>query len=327
MKNEFIFIFLSAISAVFSLLVVLTGIIWPNYMLSKNRPFSAVIFFISFSDLFASIFNCFGFPQSGTELCSAQAFGYLYFIPSCWLWTLLLVFLLRTVIIHKCIQLSFTWMHCICWSIPLIPTFAPLSTNRYGQDDSLNGNAPCVFGGNVNSKYIWIVTCDTGLAFLCFVLMIIWSIEIYLFLLKSKREDTIRERSLFNSMKLYPLALFVTWIPTFALGLATLSNPSYTDDKSLVLFIVTFATQYGTLQSIIYFSQSSVARQLWMNLLRRKFCQSQLFMSNHNNSMDTGETDYAMESRRLISSCALESDEDILVERALSRENSIEIVR
>eukprot|EP01036_Dinobryon_divergens_P026098 gene26095-34706_t len=37
-------------------------------------------------------------------------------------------------------------VHAICWTIPLITSLLPLTTNSYGQDDFINGYSPCVLG-------------------------------------------------------------------------------------------------------------------------------------------------------------------------------------
>ena len=170
---EIVYISFSAVSACLSFAVVLTGLFWPGLMLSKCRPFSNILFFISLCDFLGSISNSFGFPPNGSQLCSAQSFFYLYFIPASWIWTLLLVYQLRTLILFKTLYISRKSMHIICWSIPLIPALLPLSTNYYGQDDGLNEASHCALGGNVRLKFLWMITCDTGLAFICIVLMAI----------------------------------------------------------------------------------------------------------------------------------------------------------
>jgi hypothetical protein len=160
------------------LIVVVTGLLWPGFMLSKNKPFSTMIFFISCCDLLGSLANCIGFPQPGTASCSVQAFFCLYFIPASWLWTAMLVYQLRNLIIFKQISLTMTHVHIICWTIPLITSLLPLTTNSYGQDDFINGYSPCVLGGDVTSKLLWISTCDSGLSLILVILMAIWAVQI-----------------------------------------------------------------------------------------------------------------------------------------------------
>ena len=314
---EEIYIFLAFLSALFSLMVVLTGLIWPGIMLSKSKPFSTIVFFISFADFCGSILNCLGFPSNGSDMCSLQACGSLYFAPASWLWSMVLVYQLRTLIIFKSINLSMKWLHFICWSIPLIPTFLPLTTNPYGQDDSLNGSAPCVLGGNSTTKFIWLNTTKSGLAFLCFFFMIIWTIEIHLYL--TAGADLTREKSLFYTMILYPTVLFITGIPNFIV--VTLIDAKVLATDSLFTYLCfVFASQYGFLVAIVYFSRSSVSRLLWYNLLKR-ICLSVLFVFGC--SLATISCSSVMdEDEKLIHEDSIVSDENLLVTQAIFRDSS-----
>ena len=312
---EEIFILLASFSTFLSLLVILTGVIWPGIMLSKSKPFSTILFYTSLADFCSGIVNCLGFPTSGSEICNVQAFGTLYFSPASWLWTLMLVYQLRTLIIFKSINLSMRWMHLICWSIPLIPAFLPQTTNSYGQDDSLNGVAPCILGGDSTTKYIWINTTKTGLAILCFLMMLIWSVEIHLYICKCNG-DSGREVSLFNSMKLYPLILFVTWIPKCVV-IMLINAKVIGVNQILATCVITFSTQYGSLLTITYFSRSSVSRLLWFNLLKRiclKGLGSHSVLATHLSVMD--------EDERLIQTEYIESHENVLVAQAMEQESN-----
>eukprot|EP01035_Chromulina_nebulosa_P062890 gene62890-86019_t len=201
--GEIIFISLAAMSAAFSLTILLTGLFWPGALLSKSRPFSTIVFFISLSDFCFSIMNCLGFPLNGTLQCSIQGFGVFYFPFASWLWTVMLVYQLRTLIISKSLHISMIWIHGICWGIPLILSLLPLSTNHYGTDDVSNGNLTCDIQGNVTTKFIWLDLSSSAAAIICLILMAIWSIEIYFHFRKA--EDAMREMSFLNVMKLYPL--------------------------------------------------------------------------------------------------------------------------
>eukprot|EP01035_Chromulina_nebulosa_P036418 gene36418-49056_t len=208
---EIIFISLAAMSAAFSLVILLTGLFWPGALLSKSRPFSTIVFFISLSDFCLSIMNCLGFPLNGTLQCSIQGFGLFYFPLASWLWTVMLVYQLRTLIILKSLHISMMWIHGICWGIPLILSLLPLSTNQYGMDDYASGDVACNLSGNVKTKFIWLDLCISAAAIGCLMLMAVWIVEIYLHFRKA--ENAAREMSFLQIMKLYPLALMVTWLP------------------------------------------------------------------------------------------------------------------
>ena len=123
------------------------------------------------------------------------------------------------------------------------------------------------------------------------------------------------------------MALFVTWVPSFfigvflAAGVFDISSLS----TSVIFFVVVVGTQYGSILSVIYFSQSSVARQLWVNLFRRQ-CPCVFAprddLTVHLVTDADRQKENEMERGRISSviiSKASEDDEDVLVMRAISR--------
>ena len=331
------YVAMAALSTVLSSTVVLTGLLWPKYMLSKNRPFSNVIFYISLCDFCASFLNCLGFPSDGI-ICNFQSFAYLFFFPASWLWTLMLVYQLRTLIIHKNIRLSINSMHVICWTIACIPALFPLTTNPYGQDDGLEGNTTCTLGGNPQTKFIWKTVSVSGLAFSCGVLMSFWCVEIVLFFSRTGTDtgDTsdssggdndsasrTRQMSLFKSMRLYPIALFVTWSSYFIMDLLLAAGILNTKTISItaVFVVIAIGTQCGSLLTIIYFSQSSVARMLWADLLRRNLNLIWNFRYRKDETAGVTLMEATTSAVNIIAR-AREDDEDVLVVNALSLEDT-----
>jgi uncharacterized membrane protein (UPF0136 family) len=104
---------LSAISAVSSRLVVVTGLLTFSRSFSSSRPFSHSIFFVSLSDCLASLGGIMGYPQNNSWTCPVQSFLFLMFFPATWIWSSLLVYQLRNLIINKSINLSLFSMHTI----------------------------------------------------------------------------------------------------------------------------------------------------------------------------------------------------------------------
>ena len=341
---EIIFIASSAFSAVFSLVVVVTGILWPRFMLSKNKPFSTMIFYISCCDLLGSSSNCIGFPQRGSVFCSVQGFFFLYFIPASWLWTTMLVYQLRNLILFRKIRLTMTQVHAICWSIPLITSCLPLTTNPYGQDDFVDGYAPCVLGGNTFSKLLWISTCDTGLSFILVVLMAVWSYQISrcLSMADSTTTPIVNEKSLFASMRLYPMALFITWAPKFIeLIIRLFQGIGKTTFQIIFVPALIICTQYGTLVAIIFFSQSPTAKLLWYNLFKQlthRHCRTghnntldddTYYQSNSNNDSSNNSSRSCNSNRQqptILSAGDNNTDEVILVQESMNSEARVSII-
>ncbi len=305
------FITFSAISASFSLSVLLTGLYWPRTLLSKSRPFSTIVFFISLSDFCYSIINCLGFPLNGTLQCSIQAFGIFYFPLASWLWTVMLVYQLKTLLILKMLHIPMIWIHGICWGIPLVLSLLPLSTNPYGMDDYANGDVACDLSGTRTSKYIWLDLNVSFVAVVCIILMAIWIVEIHLHFRQA--ENVARELSFLKIIRLYPLALLVTWLPRSILRFlisATILSANSSSRLVAEAYVGILSTQYGSLTAIIYFSHSPASRKLWVNLFRRNVA--------HFN----GEKDASMVSLFNDELTSDDSIEDALVIRAMMEETT-----
>ena len=200
-------------------------------------------------------------------------------------------------------------IHVFSWGIPLVLSLLPLSTNSYGTDDFASGNLTCDLWGNVTTKFIWLDICATGAAMLCFVLMANWSVEIYFHF--HNAEDSVREMSFLDIMKLYPLALLVTWLPRCFMAVLVSATVLPVNSSSVYVasFFFIVSTQYGTLTALIYFSNSTASRLLWMNLLRFQFFGTF--------SRKTSEITFSDEC-----SDAANSMEDVLVNRAMIGEEN-----
>lgn len=157
-NTSIVFASFGLVSAIISGIVVLTGLLSFSKTLSPSRPFSYIIFFISFADLIASIGFSLGYPNDDTDLCSCQSFLILYFTTATWVWASILIYQLKSLILYKKIFISIKLMHVIAWTIPLIPAVLPIITNtaNYGIDDNYSGATNCNLKSSIpNSALIW----------------------------------------------------------------------------------------------------------------------------------------------------------------------------
>jgi hypothetical protein len=104
---------LASLSAASSGLVVLTGLLTHSRTFSFSRPFSHTIFFISLSDCIASLACSLGYPEHSSLMCHIQSFFLVMFFPATWIWSSLLIFQLRNIIVNKSKSLSIYSMHAI----------------------------------------------------------------------------------------------------------------------------------------------------------------------------------------------------------------------
>lgn len=292
---EELFVIFAAVAAVASGSVVVTGLVFPSLLLSSTKPFSVMVFFISLCDMIYSIAESFGFVHKSNILCGYQGFLFLFFGSAAWSWTAMLVFQLHSMIVRHEMTMSLFWIHIICWSLPCIPGLLPLSTNDYGIDDDYSGELPCTLSGNTASKWLWIIITFRGGLFWSILIMSISLFRVHWhFESASKSNEGVnaRELALYNSMKMYPLAMFLTLIWTLIVVICIeTTGHVYT----LTRFALIVGTQYGTAIAVIFYCNSS-ALSRWKRLLFR----------NANSSVDK------LTTRRSTSSSTFQDDDENL---------------
>lgn len=274
-----LYVAISALSTAASSTVVLTGILFQNLMLSRYRPFSQIIFYISLCDMMGSAANCLGFPANGSTACTTQAFIFMYFFPASWLWTIMLVYQLRCVALTNKIWLSMKWLHIICWTLPIVPSILPLTTNSYGQDDYVQGMETCTYGGNQIKSDVWIIITLYGSALLCFCVMLLCIANIGWNSFTNGTETTPSMRrhkqSLFYTTLYYPLGMVALWTPMTAVLIYNV-NGEYS--WATIEWSQALSTQYGTFLAVVFFWNSREARFKWAYLFTK--CTGISFLEN-----------------------------------------------
>ena len=229
----------------------------------------------------------------------------------------MLVYQLRNLIMFKILSVTMTQVHAICWGIPLITSLLPLTTNPYGQDDFIDGVVPCVLGGDRTTRLLWISTTDSGLSFMLVILMTIWLVQIHRYLLTvDSCDSTEKQKSLFASMKLYPLALFITWVPRFFESVVRGSEPLGGDPVDSIIPAAILASQYGVIVAVIFFRESATARLLWYNLFKRlayTYCSNKSSNGDSTLTASIRETNMSSHISIFDDSFGEETPEDLLV--------------
>jgi hypothetical protein len=105
----------------------------------QQKEVNKVICCVAICDFFFSIGTFIGRPNDGTWACWIQSAMTTYFSLVSIFWTTVIAFMLYQLVHHKhsdhvnCFRSI--KIHSACWIFPLIMTFAPLSTNTYGNPD------------------------------------------------------------------------------------------------------------------------------------------------------------------------------------------------
>ena len=127
----------SILSIIGSLSVIITFIWNP---LLQHKQVNKIICCVSTCDFFFAIGTLIGRPHDGTWLCWIQSGMTTYFSLVAIFWTTIIAIILYHLVhnSHSVIKNKpfHSWkVHMVCWCLPLILTFAPLSTNSFGNPD------------------------------------------------------------------------------------------------------------------------------------------------------------------------------------------------
>ena len=259
----------AAFSALCSGLVVITGLLFPKQIMSPSKPFSHIVFLISLCNLLSSIGASLGLPSDGTMRCRAQAFLLLFFYPASWIWTSLLVYQIRSLLVYRRLWLKPLQMHIICWTIVCLISFIPLSTNAYGQDDALNQQIPCNFQGNSEIAFYWsLATFGCILVACILVMMVCMGHVLYHWAYYGQTDKTGKEYAIFRTTRGYPLFMLLCWIPY--LGLYVFDPSMHLSYPGINAFILILSTQYGTFLTIFFFLFCRAGSRQWRRFLGLK---------------------------------------------------------
>jgi hypothetical protein len=213
------------------------------------------------------------YPAARTPLCRFEGFCNLYFFPCSWLLTTFLVQLFRDLTVSCKIMISLRTVLIVSMGLPLLFALLQLSVGTFGTED--DGQAqPCSFGGDFEASYWWHIITYDGLLYLCFLIMFKNLVEVlwleYTNAINSKNTDV------YSLMKrvlmLYPVAIFVCWMPHAVCICIPACFYSVTTQGP----ITGIKILHGGCVAIIFFTMSSEARRQWAHFFRNLFSKTGL---------------------------------------------------
>lgn len=237
----------------------------------RSRIFFQIISIVAACDFIGNLAFAFGFPPGGSSLCLTQGILVVFFFPASWLWTVLLCFCLRGVVINSRIPLSPRALHFIGWSIPAICTFVPLSSQTYSRFDDEVGF--CFFsplsGTPVVEDVFWIFFSFSALLFTYVFILVVWSVELWLRLAHSKAFGNHLSsliRMSYEAMNLYPTAFILAWLPNalFQFFVTDVKHPDI-----LLTVGLCCATTQSFMCAVIFFVNSAEVRLRWRHLIKQ----------------------------------------------------------
>jgi hypothetical protein len=210
----------------------------------------------------------FGYPDADSIECLIQGFFEMFFFPPTWIYTTFLCYQLRCIFIDKKVWLSFKSINLITWTITCLLTFVPLffSTfnDSFGEDDEYSGLSPC---NNKGPNRLIIYETWLGVSFLSMIIMTYFSIQVFIFVKKEGIDKYHRMYNIYQSIIYYPLGLIIVWSPSLVFYVL-LDFDFYVPIDNPIFNIITYlSTSYGTVASIIFFSNSERARYNWKKII------------------------------------------------------------
>jgi hypothetical protein len=261
-----------------------------------------IITLMSLCDFIANSVQWNGVP-SNRDLCTTQAVLQIFFYPASWLWTVILTYLLYSLVAHGKISLAEWKMHLIVWGICTGITVLPLTTSTYGHqaDDDYFCWIHTSSHNNSNlAAEVWSYVLFDSLLFACFFIMTLLGALMFYKLRIEQIPKTQTMISALRTLLRYPVALFITWFPNL---FYITFFPSGSADSSTWIAVSCLSTLQGAVTAIIFFISSRESRYLWWGMF------SQLWRVCCGKDKDNNALDLSLLSAKDIT-LAIEEDFD-----------------
>lgn len=313
--TEIIIVICAIISAVFSFLIVLTVLMFRKTMFKKT--FTILIYYMSMSELVASIGSALGFPNN-LYVQILQTFLVLFFYRAAALFTVMITYQIHHLVLYDKLGPSIYQTHCMIWlasfcfAIPGVMCQLNAVPNDYKiSDDLLSGPSWCQSDEHrviTRAELIYFYISYPFFFILAIGLMCRYIYGIYLRLYHQNPLPTEVMNAL-NSLKYYPAILIFCWAPINIYILLAIWA-KFKISIPLCYIFYGFTTQSGTLTVATYFSQDQEAKQRWLHFFGFNFKVSEIMIDfdrrssaidingegRATNPMVEGTSDYSDES-------------------------------
>lgn len=267
---EIINMLCASMSALASMLVLVTALVFPKMLRSH---FFRLIFYISICEFCSSFVNIFGYPKKSNNFCAAQAFIAFFFFRASWFFTVALSHQLCNLALFGILTLKEYHIHAIAWSLTIILALLPLSDHiTYGINDENAGHYWCGLRSNDPSNYeLWIAICVSIPLIISISLISIMIIRILIHFRWRNILMNNKVRTMVRTLILYPIGMMVIWIPVCIFE--TINGAIYPNQymymEQLTGLVNSVGSLYGFVLSILFFTSSREARSRWRHLVCR----------------------------------------------------------
>lgn len=273
--QDFLVQFASGLSAITCFYYVISYMIF--YKEFKSKIIYNVLYYYFLSNCLASIGSIVGLPHDTDFWCWFEGLVTNIFVLSAILWTIVLTYLLFTIIYGMKYRINFL-THLICWGIPLLVTFLPLMNSTYappgGQglcwvattDDSPEWASSTWFWV---SFYIWI--------WIALIVIIILTLLMVIKLIRSvKSASTMKNfKKAIKTLFGYPLIILVCYLPSTILDYILYLAPDINPDDVIpqdyrAMFVVNISLM-GFFSFIVLLLTESIFWSKWKHFYQAGF--------------------------------------------------------
>lgn len=259
-------------SAVGCGLIVLTYLFFPN--LRKLR-YVELVFYVGVNDLMSSIGLALGPSPNGSVACWYQGLTSTGSFLSAIFWTNIITYQVYQVVVNEgAVLKNMFYIHCVCWGLPLLLTFLPLTTNTYSNVDD---EETWCFVADTSSSPPWSVLFWVVASFYAWVWMaMLWSLFMIVSItLKLRKLRIVPDvvMSTVAKLALYPVIITVCWtLNTVANLYIFIVDKTYNEVSSSWTLAanlgVAMAASQGFLNACVFFGMNPLVREHWACLLR-----------------------------------------------------------
>jgi hypothetical protein len=322
MNLEFCMRFISSISCLACLLVMWLYLFYESI---SKKSYNQLIYYIAISDFFSAVGGLFGISKNGTWNCFIQSFLTNYFPLTSIFWTVVISYLLYDILQKPHLSRKQhgiaveSWVHLLCWGLPLLLTLLPLTTTDYGTFDGEDGW--CFLRPRDGSPK-WTFRFWLFAAFFAWVYIAIAIFSIFMlyvgYVVASPsgylQTDSIIARTIrkaINKLIWYPLIILFSWfvMTIYELWAGFYPNEEALTDPTFMYFTFTLPLFSGLMTSTAFFCGCSEARRViheeWNSSLTSQFYQVhilQKFSSLFSSSAPSNPSSNSLESKASSSS-------------------------
>lgn len=295
MTIEFSMRLLSSISCLACLTVM--GL-YLRYEPISRKSYNRLIFYIAISDFFSAVGGLFGMSKNGTWNCFLQSFLTNYFPLASIFWTVVISYLLYD-ILQKPHAHSHsptkphgiavdTWVHLLCWGLPLILSLLPLTTTDYGTYDGKDGW--CFLRPRDGSPkwtfHFWLFASFFAWVYIAIALFLIFILYVgYVVASPSGylQTDSIISQTIrkaIHKLIWYPVIILISWAVTtiYDLWAGFYPNEEVLADTTFMYFTFSLPLLSGLMTTTAFFGGCSEARRVvseeWNSSFAAQCCQA-----------------------------------------------------